>query len=357
MHPLTHARRLALVVVLASACGSPAGVDATTPTASAPATASAEYSNPVFTPVLADPSVIRADDGSFYAYGTEDDWGDGEGPRQTPIIRSRDLVKWDYVGEAFAGAGSRPDWKQQGFLWAPDIARIGKRYVLYYSLSVWGDPNPGIGVATADSPEGPFSDRGKILDSRGSGVANSIDPMFYVDQGKPYLFWGSFNGIYGIRLTPDGMATTGKKFRIAGNAYEAPYIIRRNGAYWFFGSLGSCCEFENSTYHVAVGRADRLRGPYVDAEGTDLRDGEGTLLLDKSERFVGPGHNAVVHDDAGDDWIVYHAIEDDNPTLPSGANRRPMLIDPLVWTDGWPTVKDQSPSQHAVPAPVIRSDS
>jgi hypothetical protein len=34
-----------------------------------------------------------------------------------------------------------------------------------------------------------------------------------------------------------------------------------------------------------------------------------------------------------------------------------MLIDPLVWTDGWPTVKDQSPSQHAVPAPVIRSDS
>lgn len=33
------------------------------------------YVNPVFEPVLADPGVLRAEDGSFYVYGTEDDWG------------------------------------------------------------------------------------------------------------------------------------------------------------------------------------------------------------------------------------------------------------------------------------------
>ncbi|WP_431804075.1 hypothetical protein [Halobacillus andaensis] len=33
------------------------------------------YQNPVFEPVLADPSIIEGEDGYFYAYGTEDAWG------------------------------------------------------------------------------------------------------------------------------------------------------------------------------------------------------------------------------------------------------------------------------------------
>jgi arabinan endo-1,5-alpha-L-arabinosidase len=39
------------------------------------------YENPVFEPVIADPSIIKATDGHFYAFGTEDDWGDGKGTR------------------------------------------------------------------------------------------------------------------------------------------------------------------------------------------------------------------------------------------------------------------------------------
>ena len=38
-----------------------------------------EYKNPVFEPIMADPTVVKADDGWFYAYGTQDDWGDGKG--------------------------------------------------------------------------------------------------------------------------------------------------------------------------------------------------------------------------------------------------------------------------------------
>lgn len=312
-----------------------------------------EYLNPVFEPVFADPSVIRADDGLFYAFATEDDWGDGDGRRPIPIIRSRDLVSWEYIGEAFPG-GTRPDWKA-AYLWAPDINRLGDRYVLYYSLSLWGDPNPGIGVATADAPEGPYEDHGKIFDSEDIGVANSIDPMLLEAGDSLLLFWGSFHGIYGIEMAADGLTTVGEKFQIAGAAFEAPYIIERDGSYVFFGSTGSCCEGAQSTYAVAVGRADAPEGPYLDADGVDLRDGGGTEILHGGSEFVGPGHNDVVRDDARTDWIVYHAIDPEQPTAMSGAPRRPLMVDPITWEDGWPTVRDGTPSARPRQTPVFHA--
>jgi arabinan endo-1,5-alpha-L-arabinosidase len=311
------------------------------------------FENPVFEPILADPSILRADDGSFYVYGTEDDWGDGQGTRPMPILRSDDLVEWDYVGEVFE---ARPRWKA-GYLWAPDIARYDGRYHLYYSVSVWGDANPAIGVATADRPEGPFEDHGELFDSETIGVDNSIDPHLVVDGDVPYLIWGSFHGIYAVELTPDGLGVAGEPVHLAGDAFEAPYIVERDGTYWFFGSLGSCCDGANSTYRVAVGRSDRLLGPYEDRDGRDLRHGSGTLLLREGERFVGPGHNSLITDDAGTDWLVYHAIERDRPRADSGATRRPLLIDPLRWDDdGWPTVTDLAPGEGPQPAPLIEND-
>jgi arabinan endo-1,5-alpha-L-arabinosidase len=300
-----------------------------------------EYQNPVFKPVLADPSVIKAEDGLFYAYGTEDDWGDGNGARYIPIIRSSNLIDWEYVGEAF---NFKPNWKQGG-LWAPDITFYKDKYYLYYSLSVWGDPNPGIGVAISDSPAGPFEDQGPLFTSKEIGVANSIDPFFYAEDGTPYLFWGSFHGIYGIQLSEDGLSTVGEKFPIAGNAFEAPFIIKRDGAYYFFGSIGSCCEGEWSTYRVGVGRAESFKGPYLDQDGNDIRYNQGTLLLADSENFVGPGHNAIVTDKKGTDWIIYHAIDKEEPYLGNGATRRPLMIDPIYWENGWPKVENLSPSE------------
>lgn len=307
------------------------------------------YKNPVFEPVLADPSIIKAEDGYFYAYGTEDNWGDGMGPRYVPIVRSSNLVDWEYVGEAFT---TKPNWKLEGGLWAPDIVYQNDQYYLYYSQSTWGDLNPAIGVAVADNPKGPFEDKGKLFDSHEIGVQNSIDQMFYVDEdGTAFLFWGSFHGIYGIQLSEDGMSTVGEKFEIAGRAFEAPYIIKRDGYYYFFGSLGSCCEGFWSTYRVAVGRSETIKGPYLDQDGNDLRFSEGTLILAEGEAFAGPGHNAIVTDDAGTDWIVYHAVDKEQGFMSSGVTRRPLMIDPLVWEEGWPTVKNQSPSSEERPGP------
>ncbi len=314
-----------------------------------------KFENPVFEPVIADPSIIRTEDGTFYAYGTEDAWEHSTDFRYAPIIKSDNLVDWEYVGDAFE---QKPDWKGFAYIWAPDIQYFNDQYYLYYSLSVWDDPNPAIGVATADNPEGPFEDHGKLFDSDSIGVQNSIDPYVHIDDdGTKYMFWGSFHGIYAIELSEDGLSTVGEKVHIAGNAFEAPYIIERDGYYYFFGSTGSCCAGANSTYQVRVGRSENLLGPYVDRQGRDIRGTNGSLVVGDGEQFVGNGHNAAIQDDAGEWWMVYHGIDKDEPYLPGGATRRPMMIDRIIWdSQGWPQLENFSPSEGPTEAPYIESE-
>lgn len=318
------------------------------------------YQNPVFEPVLADPSVIRGQDGYFYAYGTEDDWGGAHGPHLMPILKSKDLTKWEFVSDALA---EKPVWKEDGGgLWAPDISlHPNGKYYLYYAFSSWGDPNPAIGVATADHPAGPFTDHGKLLRSDEIGVSNSIDPAYVRgEDGKQYMIWGSFRGIYGIELSEDGLTTVGEKFELASNQFEAPYIIQRNGYFYMFLSSGSCCEGAKSGYFVTVGRSKSIRGPYLNKNGEDLLTALGTpvLLGNNPEKrpethFVGPGHNAIVKDDEGTDWMIYHAIDVRNPNLDNGATRRPLMIDPVVWDGEWPVIEGTEPSNGPRKGPAL----
>lgn len=318
----------------------------------ASAVAQERYTNPVVTPVAADPAVLRAPDGTFYLYATQDKWDGLE--HYVPIFRSSDLVEWAYLGDAFAWPSS---WKTGGgFYWAPDVVRVGDEYRMYYSASLWGDPNPCIGRATAPHPEGPWSDLGRaVFCSEDIGVANSIDAFVWPHaDGSSTMMWGSFHGIHAVELNEEGTDPVGPVMLVADTRFEAPYVVRRQGRYYLFLSAGSCCAGAASTYQLFVARSDELTGPYLDAEGRDVRFGGGTLILEANDTWVGPGHNSVVQDDAGADWLVYHAIPRDDPRLPNTVNRRPALIDRIDWVDGWPSVREgQGPSDTPVAAPVV----
>ncbi len=285
------------------------------------------FTNPVTTTSLPDPTVIRADDGYFYLYATED-------VRNLPIYRSANLTEWTFVGTAFTDA-TRPKWNADGGIWAPDINRIGGKYVLYYSKSVWGGEwTCGIGVATADRPEGPFTDHGALFTSREIGVQNSIDPFFISDEGRNYLFWGSFHGIYGIELTADGLAVKpgAEKKKVAANFMEGTYIYRRGQHYYLFGSAGSCCEGARSTYRVTYGRAESLFGPYYTKSGDRLLDGDYDTLVSGDSLVAGPGHNAeIVTDDEGNDWMPMHGYQRSDPDA-----GRVTWLERIDWRDGWP---------------------
>lgn len=316
------------------------------------------YKNPVFQPLLADPTVVfdRASH-TFYAYGTEDNWSDGYGPRVVPILSSKNLVTWKYSVSAFT---KKPNWKAAGNIWAPDVNKVNGKYYLYYAFSTWGDADPGIGLAISDLPTGPFTDQGKVFSSLEVQVPNSIDPFYMEHRGQPYLFWGSFSsaqeqGTYAIALQADGRQVKDirKKTKIAAGDFEAVIIHKKGRYYYFFGSKGSCCEGASSTYHVLVGRSKQLLGPYYDREGRDLRErGHGSLLLQGNDRFAGPGHNArLISDKKGVDWLLYHAIDKSQGRLANGTTRRVLMLDPIKWVDGWPEIKNTEPSSTDIAKP------
>lgn len=294
-----------------------------------------------------DPTVIRAEDGTFYLYATED-------MRNVPIFHSANLVDWKLVGTAFTD-NSRPKWLPKGGIWAPDIQRVGGKYHLYYAKSVWGGEwDAGIGVAVSNSPAGPFVDRGCMFTSKQIGIQNCIDPFYIEDGGKKYLFFGSFHGIYGVELTADGLhVKQGAKPReVAGTFMEATYIRRRGGYYYLFGSAGTCCEGVRSTYRITIGRSKSLFGPYVDKAGQRLLDNHYSILLDKDDSVLGPGHNAgLITDDAGHDYMFYHGFKASDPDA-----GRVVWLSRIVWTDGWPSVMMEKDSQKTETVPVIKSD-
>lgn len=299
------------------------------------------YKNPVVDNSLPDPTVIKADDGHFYLYATEN-------IRNLPIYRSDDLVNWTYLGTAFNDE-TRPSFVKRGAIWAPDINYFGGRYVLYYAMSTWGGEwECGIGVATADKPEGPFTDHGKLFISKEIGVQNCIDPFYIEEKGKKYLFWGSFRGIYGAELTADGLALKNPKklFKVADSFMEATYILKRDGYYYLFGSSGTCCEGAKSTYQVTVGRSKKLLGPYVDKQGQPLLKNHHEIVLHKNDQFVGTGHNAeFVTDKNGRDWMLYHAFHREDPDA-----GRVLMLDEVKWKDGWPYIENSVPStEHEAP--------
>jgi len=250
------------------------------------------------------------------------------------------LVNWKLVGTAFSDS-TRPSFEPKGGIWAPDINLIGGKYVMYYSMSVWGgEMTCGIGVAVSNKPECPFTDRGKLFRSNEIGVQNSIDPFYIEDAGKKYLFWGSFHGIFAIELSTDGLTVKpgAVKQQIAGTAYEGTYILRKDAYYYLFASIGSCCEGVKSTYKTVVGRSENLFGPYLNKEGKSMSDNQHEILIHGNERFVGTGHNSeIVFDNTGKSWILYHAVDIAKP------KGRVLMLDEIVWKDRWPYVEGNSP--------------
>lgn len=299
--------------------------------------AQTQYSNPVIDESLPDPTVIKASDGYYYLYATEN-------IRNVPIYRSENLVDWRFMGTAFTDR-TRPQMVPNGRVWAPDINYINGKYVMYYSKSTWGGEwECGIGVATADRPQGPFTDVGKLFISSEIGVQNSIDP-FYIEEedGSKYLFWGSFRGIYAIQLSDDGLSVKpgAEKVQVAGTLTEGTYIYKKDGYYYLFGSAGTCCEGLNSTYRVVVARSESLLGPYVNKTGRPAMENNFMLVLQKSNKVVGPGHNSeIIQDDAGQYWMLYHGFDAADPD-----GGRKVYLDQIIWDkDGWPTVRNRTPS-------------
>jgi arabinan endo-1,5-alpha-L-arabinosidase len=171
------------------------------------------------------------------------------------VARSRDLVTWAPVGDVF-GPRNRPAWAApDAAFWAPDIRRLDGRYVLYYVVTqttVTPEPNDNaIGVATAPTPAGPWTDSGGLVVGPRRGNGNNpgdfrwtFDPaQLTTPDGTRWLYYGSYyGGIFVTRLTPDGLRPAGAPTMVAiDNRYEGAYVVRRGRWYYLFASEANCC--------------------------------------------------------------------------------------------------------------------
>jgi arabinan endo-1,5-alpha-L-arabinosidase len=323
------------------------------------------YANPVLDGDFPDPTVILAPDGFYYGYATQTQRGGHWIDIQ--LARSADLVHWKQLGDALS---TKPAWasKTQDF-WAPHVSREGSLYVLYYAAkpdAALGDDKQGmcLGVATANLPVGPFHDVGHPL-LCGPGFVD-IDPMELDDPatGRHWLYWGSgFEPIKVQELAPDGLSFargSSPKDLVAPSPVkgafpvlvEGAWVIRHGGWYYLFYSGDNCCG-PKANYAVMVARSRSATGPFETLEQTTGK--RHSVVLEKRGHWIAPGHNSIITDAAGHDWIVYHAVDvrrsrekpSDEPNT-----RRVMLIDRIFWKNGWPSI--DGPSDARLSAPIVK---
>ena len=343
-----------------------------TPQAAAQKSAAGEFQNPIFDFDFPDPTVIRARDGYFYAYATQT-IVDGK-LHHIQAARSKDLINWQRLPDALP---ERPVWadKPEPKFWAPHVSEADGKYFMYYSA----DPNTLTGlclaVAVADSPAGPFKDVGKPLQCGESFI--NIDPMAFDDPktGKRLLYWGSgFQPIKVRELAPN-------RIEFAANSQpvdlistikdenpdnyqrlvEGAWITYRKGYYYLFYSGDNCCG-DKAHYAVMAARSKSATGPF-ETLAQAVAGRKNSVILEMNNEWLAPGHNSVIRDDKGQDWIIYHAINVKNRNLSKAesiggdrADRRVMLMNRLVYKNGWVwTAEGGTPALGKQKAPRVRS--
>ncbi|HPL06084.1 MAG TPA: family 43 glycosylhydrolase, partial [Bacteroidales bacterium] len=326
-----------------------------------------------------DPTVVRSR-GYFYEYGTDAAWG--YSVKGIPYRRSRDLVNWEYRGTVFDAYPQEVlNWKHSvdpnnsrtmTGIWAPYILKVGSEFRLYYSAIFSDAARAMIVLATSNSPEGPWTNRGWIVHSTNTTVFNAIDPTVTIGKDNSHwMLWGSWTqGIYAIELDPatglrKGDLNSYKRITRNGpqntwgwtSSYEGPEVIYHPELDYYYlfiahGALGN-------VYHTRVARSKNPDGPYYDYYGNNVNY---TVNRDIYPLICYPyqfqnhsGWQGISHVSAfasgGDYFLMNQGRPSFLPTMMIMHTRK------IFWTsDGWPTL---SPQRYTRPGimPAITRDS
>jgi arabinan endo-1,5-alpha-L-arabinosidase len=289
--------------------------------------------------------------------------------RGIPTFRSKDLVKWARGPAVFQKA---PEWIAKNVpenrnmsYWAPDVIKVGDRYLLYYSVSSMGKMTSAIGLATnptldPNDPAYHWTDQGIVVqtqEGQAGDAYNAIDPALFQDRdGSLWMTFGSYwTGIKLIQLDPK----TGKRIapdsKLVSLAYnesiEAAHISRHDDYYYLYVNWGSCCRGPESTYNIRVGRSKAITGPYVDKAGVNmLKSGGSVFLPNANGPLIGPGHAGTLNAN-GKIWFT--SCFEGNLNMGGKAT---LAIMPLSWTaDGWPEAIVHDVNLDApAPAPTVK---
>jgi xylan 1,4-beta-xylosidase len=206
------------------------------------------FTNPIFYDEFSDPDLIRVGDW-FYMTGTTMHAVPG-----LPVLRSRDLVNWEFLSYAMTGFPPGPEYRLehgqdlygQG-IWAPSLRYHDSRFHIFANIN-----ERGLHVFTATDPAGPWTH------SRIERNLHDLSVLFD-DDGRVYAVF-NYNEVRLVELEPDlsGVVEGSERTIIpAGNGMgEGHHFYKVDGRYYII-----------SANYAPVGRmqaarADTLDGPW-----------------------------------------------------------------------------------------------
>lgn len=269
------------------------------------------YSNPVLWEDLADIDVIRVGD-TFYYTASNMHYSPG-----APILRSYDLVNWEYAGHAVPVLDFSSKYDLQGGhayvkgTWASTLNYRPSNETFYFIACIeFGKTY----VYTAKSVEGPWTKHPAINNCYyDAGLLVDDDDTMYVAYGNTQISVA--------RLSADGLSEVEHKqvFSTPGNigTLEGARFYKIKGKYYIFLTRPA-----NGQYIL---KSDNPFGPYEVHE----------LLLNLGGPIPGGGvpHQGGLIETQNGDWYYLAFID----AFPGG--RVPALA-PVTWNnDGWPVLQ------------------
>jgi beta-xylosidase len=319
----------------------------------APSAAASAASEPSFVPVFRDnfpdPHIVRSQ-GGFIAYATN-------AGINLPMLSSPDLVHWSWVtrpddpGKRLDGMPELAPWVKEGYTWAPEVMKVGGKWLLYYTANHRKRDVQCLGVATADTPTGPFRDSSAEPLVCQFELGGTIDANPFRDSdGKLYLYYksdgnrvGKHTTIWGQKLTEDGLAVVGAPVALVEDdqewewkLVEAPTMVRSPAGYQLFYSAAFFGWDPNerlSRYATGYATCAGPLGPCRDSP-------ENPILHSFNDKAAGclsgPGHTSIFQ--VGErHFIAFHAWEATKGCRKAD-DKRYLYVAPLFWKDGKPTI-------------------
>lgn len=311
------------------------------------------YSNPLSPDDFPDPRIIAVEGEGYFAYATHDQFS----PSLNNILvkHSWDLVNWSQTTGALLAP---PVWaKTCERFWCPQVVNVNGEYRLYYAAEPDTKDGMCLALATSAGPHG-FVDWGEPLNRVAGSTYQMIDPCFFIDpvSGKHLLYYGSAHEP--IRVVT--LAQNGKTFLTEPAAVLLPgtgtFHTLREAAFvtyeptWkrYFLWVSGDNTWAERSYAVSV---------FWACSPTDLFEpipGE-HVILQPNDHWDAPGHNCILRDAVGDEWMFYHAVDTKDRFIPgTQIFKRKMCMDKVQYSvEGWPYVENFAPSFTQQEAPVV----
>jgi len=252
--------------------------------------------------------------------------------KEWQIFATRDVASGNWMHyPAIARPTEIFHWAAAGSAYASQIVqgRNGRFYMyspVAQAHSSTEDPF-GIGVAVADSPLGPWQDAhpaGPIVSQATPAASRiqNIDPTVLInDDGRIYMYWGTFGQLLGVELASDMITLAGPIVHVTTlkGFFEAPWLFKRGHTYYMSyaaNHAGPNSECTPALYHacLAYGTSDSPLGPWTY---------RGVLLGPVSSTT---SHEGIVNF-KGQWYLVYHTAD----AKGGGHFRRSVAIDRLEW--------------------------